>query len=53
MVKQKRIYSEAQLAVVQLSGKSALLSGSTTVSGSTQAHGLFMGNYTSGGSVFE
>ena len=55
-MKQKKIYVEAQMKVVQLSGKSQLLSGSPSspsVDGSNGSRGLYHGSYTSGGSVFE
>ena len=51
-MKQKRKYSEARMEVVQLSGKSQLLSGSTSFEGSDGSRGLFHGSYESAGSVF-
>ena len=51
MKKEKRIYSEAQLSVVKLSGSSTLLAGSET-GGSPSLHTLNFGaqrqNYTMG-----
>jgi len=55
-MKQKRHYSEARMEVVQLSGKSQLLSGSPSspsIEGSNGSRGLYHGSYTSGGSVFQ
>jgi len=55
-MKQKRIYSEARMEVVQLSGKSELLSGSPSgpsIDGSNGSRGLFHGSYTGAGSVFQ
>jgi hypothetical protein len=49
---QKRTYSEARMEVVQLSGKSQLLSGSPTFEGSSDSRGLFHGSYTSTNGVF-
>ena len=49
-MKQKRKYSEARMEVVQLSGKSQLLSGSTSVGtpidGTLGAGRLWLGNFT-------
>ena len=55
-MKQKRTYSEARMEVVQLSGKSELLSGSPSgpsIEGSNGSRGLFHGSYTGAGSVFQ
>ena len=45
-MKQKRKYSEARMEVVQLSGKSQLLSGSTSFEVPSNTGGLHLGNYT-------
>lgn len=55
-MKQKRKYSEARMEVVQLSGKSQLLSGSLSspsVDGSNGSRGVMHGNYNDVGSVFQ
>lgn len=52
-MKQKRHYSEARMEVVQLSGKSQLLSGSPTFEGSDGSRGLYHGSYQSANGVFE
>ena len=52
-MKQKRHYSEARMEVVQLSGKSQLLSGSPTFEGSSDgSRSLYHGSYEYGGGVF-
>jgi len=54
-MKQKRIYSEARMEVVQLSGKSQLLSGSPSgpsVEGSNGSRGLYHGSYYDAGNIF-
>lgn len=50
-MKQKKIYVEAQMKVVQLSGKSQLLAESA-VNASSGAPSLMHGSYQSGGAVF-
>ena len=45
-MKQKRIYSKPRVLAVQLSGKSALLSGSPTFQGSSDGARLMHGSYT-------
>ncbi len=44
-MKQKRKYSEARMEVVQLSGKSQLLSGSMSFEGSSDGARLMHGSY--------
>jgi len=51
-MKQKRHYSEARMEVVQLSGKSQLLSGSPTFEGSDGSRGLYHGRYIQTDGVF-
>ena len=51
-MKQKRKYSEARMEVVQLSGKSQLLSGSTSFEGSSDGARLMHGSYESANGVF-
>lgn len=54
-MKQKRIYNEARMSVVQLSGKSQLLSGSPSspsIEGSNGSRGLYHGSYQSADGVF-
>lgn len=44
-MKQKRIYNEARMSVVQLCGKSQLLSGSPSFEGSSDGARLMHGSY--------